>query len=87
MSDNQELTMTLNLIHGEKIRCKINVDKARRRNLAGNIETAMSSSYLGVLLNGKLTLVPTSNLESVELEPIEEMGLLKGVVTDARPVD
>ena len=87
MSDTQELTMTLNLVHGDPIRCKVIVDKVRRRNLAGNIEVAMSSSYLGVILNGKLTLVPTSNLKTVELEPIEEMMLLKGVVTDAQPVD
>jgi len=87
MSDSERLTMTLNLIHGDPIRCQIVVDKVRRRNLAGNIESAMSSSYLGVVLNGKLTLVPTSNLESVEIEPITEMGLLKGVVTDAKPVD
>jgi hypothetical protein len=87
MSDTQRLTMTLNLIHGDPIRFCVDVDKVRKRNLASNIEAAMSSSYLGVVLNGKLSLVPTSNLESVELEPIEEMVLLKGVVTDAKPVD
>ena len=85
MSDTQRLTMTLNLIHGDPIRFCVDVDKVRRRNLASNIEAAMSSSYLGVVLSGKLSLVPTSNLESVELEPIEAMVLLKGVVTDAKP--
>lgn len=87
MSDTERMTMTLNLIHGEPIKCQVDVDKTRRRNLASDIESALSLSYLGVLLNGKLTLVPTANLESVVIEPINEMLLLKGVVTDAQPVD
>ena len=86
MSDTERLTMTLNLIHGDPIRCHVDVDKVRKRNLASSIEAAMSSSYLGVILKGKLTLVPTSNLESVEIEPMDEM-LLKGVVADAKPAD
>jgi hypothetical protein len=86
MSATQQMTLTLNLVHGEQIKCKVDVDKTRRRNLASNIEAALSSSYMGVLLDGKLTLVPTSNLESVVIEPIDEI-LLKGVVTDAKPVD
>ena len=86
MSDTERMTLTLNLVHGDAIQCQVDIDQVRRRNLASNIEAAMASSYIAVLLNEKLTLVPIHNLESVEISPIQEI-MLKGVVTGAIPID
>ena len=85
MSESKRMTLTLNLVHGDPIQCQVDIDKNRRRNMASNIEAAMASSYIAVLLDEKLTLVPIHNLKSVEISPLDEM-LLKGVVAGAMPM-
>ena len=86
MSETERMTLTLNLVHGDPIRCQVDVDQTRRRNLASNIEAAMASNYIAVLLNEKLTLVPIHNLQSVEISPLDDIQL-KGIVTGAIPMD
>lgn len=85
MSETERMTLTLNLVHGDRIQCQVDVDQTQRRNLAANIEAAMASSYIAVVLDKKLTLVPIHNLESIEISPLDDI-VLKGVVTGAMPM-
>lgn len=80
----EEMTVRLNLIHGEPIAFKGEITEARRRNMGANIERMIASNYIGVELSGKLTIVPIHNIRSVEIDPAPAV-LIKSVVVDVEP--
>jgi len=79
------MTMRWNLIHGEPIVFKGEITEERRRNLGANIEKAMAGSYVGVELEGKLTIIPLHNIKSIEIDPAPAI-LIKSVVVDVERV-
>ncbi len=85
MPDNYECTVKINLIQGEPILFKVSVDDERRRNAASRLEKAMGSSYVGLKLPDKLIIVPTHNIQSIEITPPLTTFMLN-VVNDASPV-
>jgi len=69
MPNVQEVTFKINLLQGEPISFKVGADEERRRNAVARLEKAMESSYVGLKLAGKLILVPTQNIQSIEISP------------------
>jgi hypothetical protein len=78
-------TITLHLIHGEPIAFKVEMDDARSRNAASNIERSMDSNYIGVELNGKLVIVPIHNIRTIEISPAPAVKIAH-VVQGAQPL-
>jgi len=85
MSDTSTMTVVFNRVNGDPIGFQVDVDQVRQRNLASSIESALSSNYVGVVLEEKLIIVPTHNITSIELSPVADV-LIKSVVTDAKPI-
>ena len=83
MATVDELTVTINLIHGEPIRFTLALDETRRRNLASSLERGMQGSYLGVELEGTLTVIPFHNVRTIELSPAPAQ-MMAHVVREAR---
>jgi hypothetical protein len=81
----QEMTMRWNLVHGEPIAFKGEITEDRKRNLGAAIEKAMAGSYVGVELEGKLTIIPIHNIKSIEIDPAPAI-LIKSVVVDVERV-
>jgi hypothetical protein len=77
------MKVTFHLIHGDTIKIQVDVDQARRRNLASNIETALAGNYIGVVLDQKLTIIPTHNIKTIEMSPMEDV-LIRSVISDAK---
>jgi hypothetical protein len=86
MPYDYEFTFKVNLIQGEPVTFKVQADDERRRNAAGRLEKAMSSSYVGVKFPDRLVLVPTHNIQSIEISP-PPSSLMMNVVNDATIVE
>jgi hypothetical protein len=86
MSSDYEFTFKINLVKGDSISFKVGVDDERRRNAASRLEKAMSSSYIGVKFPDRLIMVPTNNIQSVEITP-PPPSIMVHVVNDAAPMD
>ena len=86
MSSEYEFTFKVNLIKGDPISFKVGADDERRRNAATRLEKAMGSSYVGVKFPDRLIMVPTHNIQSVEITP-PPPSIMVHVVNDATPID
>ena len=86
MPDLQEVTFKINLIQGPPITFKVGTDEERRRNAATRLEKAMESSYVGLKLPDRLILLPTHNIQSIEITPPPPHRMVN-VVSDATLID
>jgi len=64
-----EFTCKISLLRGEPIVFKIAADDERRRYAVGRLEQTLDSPYIGLRLPDKLVLVPTHNIQSIEITP------------------
>jgi hypothetical protein len=85
MPDRYEFTFKINLIQGEPITFKVQADEEKRRNAASRLEKAMGSSYVGVKLPDRLIMVPTHNIQSIEISP-PPPSIMAHVVNEALPL-
>jgi len=57
----------LNLFSGDPIVFKIEANEDRQRNAGTRIERSMNDNYIGVELDGKLVIIPTNNIQKIEI--------------------
>jgi len=82
MNTKARITLTVKLINGPPISFTVERSESERRNIAANIESALSSSYVGVELEGRLLIVPTHNIQFIVISPAPEL-MVKSVVRGA----
>jgi len=80
-----EFIFKLNLIQGDPIVFKVMADEERRRNAVTRLEKAMESSYVGLKLPDRLILIPTQNIQSIEISPPPPLKMVN-VIEDAAPI-
>jgi hypothetical protein len=85
MSELNEATIKIELVHGGEIEFSIQRSEQELRNTGSNIESSMKANYVGVELDGKLTLIPAHNIARVEISPAPR-ALIQHVIRDARRV-
>lgn len=84
MQNPSEITITIRLISGDPIAFKLEATEDRLRNAGTRIERSMNSSYIGVELDKKLTLIPTNNIQTIEISPAPST-IISHVIRDAKP--
>jgi hypothetical protein len=82
MNPKAQISITVKLVNGPPISFKVERTESERRNIAANIESALSSSYVGVELEGRLLIVPTHNIQFIVISPAPEL-MVKSVVRGA----
>jgi hypothetical protein len=80
-----EITCTIHLLAGEPIVFKIEAEYERLRNAAARIESSLNSNYVGVELDEKLFIIPTHNIQTIEISPAP-IDLMSNVITGAKIV-
>jgi hypothetical protein len=85
MSSFTEVSVKVNLVHGEQLEFALERDEQGLRNAGSNIENTMKSNYVGVELEDSLTLIPLQNIATIEISPAPKM-LVQHVVKGARRV-
>ena len=82
---SRTISLTVRFADGEPFKVETEADDSQLRNLAGNIEQAMSASFVGVELEGTLHLFPLHTIRAIEITPAPK-AVIKHVVRDVRRV-
>jgi len=85
MQNPSDITFSVHLISGDPIVFKIDATQDRQRNAGARIEQGMNANYIGVELDGKLIIIPTNNIQKIEISPAPT-ALISHVVKDAKSV-
>ena len=64
-----EYKMTIHRVTGDPLRLKLYRTAEDVRNAGSAIENGMAGNYLGVVLDGKLTIIPAHQITQIEIEP------------------
>jgi hypothetical protein len=64
---------------------KIEAEYERLRNAGTRIENSLNSNYVGVELDEKLFIIPTHNIQTIEISPAP-IDLMPNVITGAKIV-
>jgi len=83
MQNPSEITISINLLSGDPIVFKIEANEDRQRNAGARIERSMNANYIGVELDGKLVIIPTNNIQKVEISPAPT-AMISHVVKSAK---
>ena len=80
-----EITISIHLLSGDPIVFTVEATADRQRNAGARIESSMSADYIGVELEGKLVVVPTKNIQKIEISPAPT-AIISHVVKGAKLV-
>ena len=69
MQNPSEIIISINLLSGDPIVFKIEANDDKQRNAGARIDRGMNANYIGVELDRKLVIIPTNNIQKVEISP------------------
>jgi hypothetical protein len=84
-SPQVEYTMTIHRVDADPLRFKLRRIADEIRNAGAAIESGLAANYLGVVLEGKLTVIPAHQIAGIEIEPAPNV-LIAHVIKDVEPV-
>ena len=73
MKDKTYLTVRIHLINGEKVGQKKGFGVDDVFNLGSQIQNTLKANYLGMDVNGKLTIIPFQHILKIEIEPTPDV--------------
>ena len=63
------ITITIHLVHGDPIRLEAPITEAREIGLSADLERALNRTSMAIELDGRLLVIPYSNIKYVEADP------------------
>ena len=85
MNSENKFTVYVHLIHGETIKFETNVLDSNLIGAADDLEKALSRNSMAFEVDGKLILVPYSNVKYMEIDPAPA-ELPIGMIRNARKI-
>ena len=85
MEKTAEVTISVHLHSGDPIVFKVDSTEDTQRNAGARIERSMNANYVGVDLDGKLIIIPTSSIQKIEISPAPE-AMIANVVRGVKSV-
>ncbi len=85
MTNEGDFAVYIHLIHGETIKFETNVSEANIIGAAEDLEKALSRNSLAFELDGKLILVPYTNIKYIEFDPAPPV-LPMGMIRNAKKI-
>ena len=79
-----EYTVTVHRVDDNPLRFKLRLTVDEMRNAGAAIESGLAANYLGVVLDGKLIVVPARRIAGIEMDPAPNV-LVAHVIKDAEP--
>jgi hypothetical protein len=83
-SPQLQYTMTIHRVNGDPLRFNMVRSLDQLRNAGTVIENGLSASYLGVVLDGRLRIVPAHQIAEIEIDPAPN-ALIAHVIKDVTP--
>lgn len=63
-------TVSINLIHGNPIRFRVELPEWQLLGLAADIEKAESRNVMALEVDGRLLMIPYSNIRFIHVDPV-----------------
>lgn len=83
-SPQLKYTITVHRVDDDPLRFTLRRTVDEMRNSGATIENGLGANYLGVILDGKLIVVPARRIASIEIDPAPNV-LVAHVIKDAEP--
>ncbi|MHC5076697.1 MAG: hypothetical protein ACYTFM_09745 [Planctomycetota bacterium] len=80
-----EFKVTVYLMSGETLSYKRALDQEEVYNVGSKIENSLKANYLGLEMDGKLTIIPSQQIQKIEIDPAPEV-MIAHVVRDVQPL-
>ena len=84
-NDKTNFTVRVYLTNGEKLCFRSAVSAGKIFNLGSEIENSLEANYLGMDMNGKLTIIPFQHILKIEIEPTPDV-LISHVIRNIEAV-
>ena len=85
-SDKMDHTVRVYLTNGEKLCFKSEVRNEEVFNLGSGIENSLKANYMGLDMNGKLTIIPSQQILKIEIEPTPQ-ALISHVIRNIEALE
>jgi hypothetical protein len=85
MGTNRKVTLVIYLVHGEPLKFEVELTQAKEFGLGKDIEQGLSRNAMAIEAEGKLYLIPYSNIRYVECSPIQDV-LPQNMIRDAKRI-
>ncbi len=85
MTSEHKFTVYIHLVHGETIKFETDVVDANLIGVADDLEKALTRNSMAFELDGKLMLVPYSNIKYMEIDPAPP-ELPMGMIRNAKKI-
>ena len=86
MDQDKSFVIRIYLSNGEKLCFKSMVSIEKVFNMGSGIENALKASYLGLDMNGKLTVIPFQHILKIEIDPTPDV-LIAHVIRNIEPIE
>jgi hypothetical protein len=80
-----DYTMTIRRVTGETMKLKLSCTIDDVRNAGAAIESGLAANYIGVVLDGKLVVIPSHQIAEITIDPAPNV-LIAHVIKDAERV-
>ena len=67
---NDVYGVTIHLVHGDPVRFRVALPEWRLMGLGGDIEKAQLRNLMAFELDGKLLMIPYSNIRFIQIDPV-----------------
>ena len=85
MTSETTFTVFIHLIHGETIKFQTNVSDAQLIGVREDLEKALSRRSMAFEMEGKLILIPYTNIKYIEFDPAPP-ELPMGMIRNAKKI-
>ena len=69
MSESEQIIITIYLVHGEPLKFSLEPSEAKKMGVSEDLERALQRTGMAIEIDGKLMIVPYSNIQYVEIDP------------------
>ena len=69
MAENEQVVITIHLVHGEPLKFSLEPTKAKKMGVSEDLERALQRVGMAIEIDHKLIIIPYSNIRYVEIDP------------------
>ena len=69
MTETERVVITVYLVHGEPLKFALEPTEAKKLGMSEDLERALQRTGMAIEIDGKLMIVPYSNIKYVEIDP------------------
>jgi hypothetical protein len=85
MSDNQEVTITVHLVHGEPLVFSVKPSAAKMLGINDDLEQGLHRNCMAIEVDKELLIIPYSNIKYVKVTPAPD-GLPLTIIQGAEQI-